>query len=152
MGNTYSAAGQNTMLLQNDTRIPFEHRTDVGCVQSARYQGIYASCFTFHNGFIVGHAEFVLAVCGVGELCESCTIIIVRQHGPLGSGTVIWPCTAASNHGIHENPSCDETCPSAGLRTQHFNEHALHTEPCLIPNECYFSPASRSDSCILSTS
>ena len=45
-----------------------------------------------------------------------------------------------------------EICPPAGLRTQHFNEHALHTEPCLIPKECYSSPASRSDSWIMSTS
>ena len=75
-----------------------------------------------------------------GKLCESCTIIIVRQHGPLGSGTVIWPCLTASNHAIHDIPSCDKSCSSAGLSAQHFNEHALHTRPCLIPKECYAIP------------
>ena len=76
----------------------------------------------------------------------------MRQHGPLGSGTAIWTCLTASNHENHEIPSCDKTCPSAGLRAQHFNEHALHTEPCLISKECYSCPSSRSDSRILSSS
>ena len=69
-----------------------------------------------------------------GELCESCTIIIVRQHGPLGSGTVIWACLAASNHEIHEITSCDEIPSSAGIRAQHFDEHALLGQCSLISN------------------
>ena len=64
----------------------------------------------------------------------------------------IWSCLTSSNHEIHEIPSSDKTCPPAGLRAQHFNEHALHTEPHLIPKDCYPSPSSRSDSWILSIS
>ena len=55
-------------------------------------------------------------------------------------------------YGNHHTMTTHETCSPAGLCTQHFNEHTLHTEPCLVPNECYSSPASRSDSWIMSTS
>ena len=87
-----------------------------------------------------------------GWLCESCTINIACQRGPLGIQAVIWACLTASNHEIHQILSCDETCSRAGLRAQHFDEHAFHTGSCLIPNECYSSPPSRSDGWIRSTS
>ena len=76
----------------------------------------------------------------------------MRPHGHLGSGTFIWHCLAVSNREIHEiDPimTHHESCPPVGLCTQHFNEHALQTEPCLIPKECYPSPASRYDGWIL---
>ena len=79
-------------------------------------------------------------------------IQIVRQHTKIASEMSPGPCLTASKHEKSRNPSSDKTCSPAGLRTQHFNEHALLGEPCLIPNECYSSPASRSDRWILSTS
>jgi len=46
------------------------------------------------------------------------------------------------HHGIY---------PSAGLRAQHFNGHALKTQPSLIPKVSYSIPSPRSDGGILST-
>ena len=78
-------------------------------------------------------------------------IQIMRQHTKIASERSSGLCLTASKHEKSRNPSSGNTCSSAGLRTQHFNEHALLGEPCLIPNECYSSPASRSDRWILST-
>ena len=78
-------------------------------------------------------------------------IQIVRQHTKIASERSSGLCLTASKHEKSRNPSSDKTCSAAGLRTQHFNEHALLGEPCLIPKECYSSPASRSDRWILST-
>ena len=78
-------------------------------------------------------------------------IQIVRQHTKIASERSSGLCLTASKHEKSRNPSSDKSCSAAGLRTQHFNENALLGEPCLIPKECYYSPASRSDRWILST-
>ena len=78
-------------------------------------------------------------------------IQIVRQHKTNAYEMSSGPCPTASKHDKSRNPSSEKSCPPAGLRTQHFNEHALQGEPCLIPNESYSSPASRSDRWILGT-
>ena len=78
-------------------------------------------------------------------------IQIVRQHTKIASEMPFGLCLTASKYENSRNPSADKSCSAAGLRAQHFNEHALQREPCLIPKECYSSPASRSDRWILST-
>ena len=52
---------------------------------------------------------------------------IARQRGFLSPGTSIWACLTASNHEIHEIPSCDEIYPSAELRAHDNNRHGTNT-------------------------
>ena len=69
-----------------------------------------------------------------------------------GHPAVIWACLTASNQDIHENLSCDETCPAMDLRIRDVGSPELLAEPCLIPEVGSLAISFQSDRWIRSTS